>query len=97
MTRFLIPQELLQIAQTLPGDPACLDRSSRSDSTWPAATTLWREDAAVLVHLLSLADLAPEDLSRRPLARDMVQDLQQRVRPTFRRQVDALADRLQLA
>ncbi|MEU0947533.1 fic family toxin-antitoxin system, toxin component [Streptomyces canus] len=25
MTRFLTPQELLQIAQTLPGDPACLD------------------------------------------------------------------------
>jgi prophage maintenance system killer protein len=25
VTRFLIPQELLQIAQTLPGDPACLD------------------------------------------------------------------------
>ncbi|MFR0367544.1 helix-turn-helix domain-containing protein [Streptomyces sp. MCC20] len=58
---------------------------------------LRREDAAVLVHLLSLEDLAPEDLSRSPLARDMVQDLQQRVRPTFRRQVDALADRLQLA
>ncbi|MEV7392550.1 MULTISPECIES: fic family toxin-antitoxin system, toxin component [unclassified Streptomyces] len=25
MTRFLTPQELLQIAQTLPGDPACVD------------------------------------------------------------------------
>ncbi|MFE2499593.1 fic family toxin-antitoxin system, toxin component [Streptomyces scopuliridis] len=25
MTRFLTPQELLQIAQTLPGDPVCLD------------------------------------------------------------------------
>ncbi|MGW5732929.1 type II toxin-antitoxin system death-on-curing family toxin [Streptomyces sp. NPDC055261] len=25
MTRLLTPQELLQIAQTLPGDPACLD------------------------------------------------------------------------
>ncbi|MFE9446727.1 hypothetical protein ACFYO2_49620, partial [Streptomyces sp. NPDC006602] len=25
MTRFLTPQELLQIAQTLSGDPACLD------------------------------------------------------------------------
>ncbi|MER6205955.1 fic family toxin-antitoxin system, toxin component [Streptomyces sp. NPDC001642] len=25
MTRFLTPQELLQIAQTLPGDPDCLD------------------------------------------------------------------------
>ncbi|TKA02238.1 hypothetical protein [Actinacidiphila oryziradicis] len=25
MTRFLTPQELLQVAQTLPGDPACHD------------------------------------------------------------------------
>ena len=58
---------------------------------------LRRDDTAVLVQLLSLEDLAPEDLSRSPLARDMVQGLQQRVRPTFRRQVDALAERLQLA
>ncbi|MFG2681311.1 helix-turn-helix domain-containing protein [Streptomyces sp. NPDC048392] len=58
---------------------------------------LRRDDAAVLVHLLSLEDLAPEDLCRSPLARDMVQDLQQRVRPTFRRKVDALAGRLQFS
>lgn len=44
---------------------------------------LRRDDAAVLVHLLSLEDLAPEDLSRSPLARNMVKNLQQRVRPTF--------------
>ncbi|WP_328974173.1 helix-turn-helix transcriptional regulator [Streptomyces canus] len=58
---------------------------------------LRRDDAAVLVHLLSLEDLAPEDLSRSPVARTMVQDLQLRVRPAFRRKVDALASRLQLA
>ncbi|MFI2206053.1 hypothetical protein ACH47Z_35835 [Streptomyces sp. NPDC020192] len=56
---------------------------------------LRRDDAAVLVHLLSLEELAPEDLSRSPLARDMVQDLRQRVRPTFRRKVDVLAERFQ--
>ncbi|MFG2943497.1 helix-turn-helix domain-containing protein [Streptomyces sp. NPDC048282] len=57
---------------------------------------LRREDAAVLVHLLDLEDVAPEDLARSPLARDMISDLQQRVRPTFRRQVNELVQRLQL-
>ncbi|MHC3474894.1 helix-turn-helix domain-containing protein [Streptomyces sp. 7R007] len=57
---------------------------------------LRREDAAVLVHLLSLEEIAPEDLARSPLARDMVRGLQKRIRPTFRRQVTALAERLQL-
>jgi transcriptional regulator with XRE-family HTH domain len=57
---------------------------------------LRREDAAVLVHLLDLEDLAPEDLARSPLARRMILDLQKRVRPTFRRQVTDLAGRLQL-
>ncbi|WP_260470682.1 hypothetical protein [Streptomyces sp. RP5T] len=52
------------------------------------------DDAAVLVHLLSLEDLAPADLSRSPAARTLVQDLQQRVRPTLRRKVEDLADRL---
>ena len=58
---------------------------------------LRRDDAAVLVHLLSLEDLAPEDLSRSLLARNMVEGLRRRVRPTFRRPVDALAERLQIA
>ncbi|MFC7267178.1 helix-turn-helix domain-containing protein [Streptomyces lutosisoli] len=57
---------------------------------------LRREDAAVLVHLLGLEDLAPEDFARSSLARDIVLGLQKRVRPTFRRQVTGLAERLQL-
>lgn len=57
---------------------------------------LRREDAAVLVHLLNLEEIAPEDLARSPLARDMILDLQNRVRPTFRRQVTDLAERFQL-
>jgi transcriptional regulator with XRE-family HTH domain len=57
---------------------------------------LRREDAATLVHLLDLEDVAPEDLARSPLARKMILDLQKRVRPTFRRQVTALAERLRL-
>ncbi|MFF4508929.1 helix-turn-helix domain-containing protein [Streptomyces sp. NPDC001401] len=57
---------------------------------------LRREDAAVLVHLLDLEEIAPEDLARSALARGMVLDLQKRVRPTFRRQVTDLSQRLQL-
>ncbi|MFF0087497.1 helix-turn-helix domain-containing protein [Streptomyces canus] len=57
---------------------------------------LRREDAAVLVHLLDLEEVAPEDLARNPLARHMILDLQKRVRPTFRRQVDELVQRLRL-
>ncbi|MEU0413881.1 helix-turn-helix transcriptional regulator [Streptomyces griseorubiginosus] len=57
---------------------------------------LRREDAAVIVHLLDLEEVAPEDLARSPLARNMILDLQKRVRPTFRRQVDELVQRLRL-
>lgn len=57
---------------------------------------LRRDDAAVLVHLLNLDELAPEDLARSPLARDMILGLHRRIRPTFRRQVTQLAERLQL-
>ncbi|HKR51528.1 MAG TPA: helix-turn-helix transcriptional regulator [Pseudonocardiaceae bacterium] len=57
---------------------------------------LRREDAAVLVHLLDLEEIAPEDLARSALARGMVLDLHRRVRPIFRRQVTGLAQRLQL-
>ena len=57
---------------------------------------LRREDAAALVHLLELEDLAPEDLQRSPLARTLVVSLVQRSRPTYRRQATALAERLHL-
>lgn len=57
---------------------------------------LRRDDAAVLVHLLGLENLAPEDLARSPLALAMVTDLMKRVRPTYRAQVTGLAERLGL-
>ncbi|MFI7049016.1 helix-turn-helix domain-containing protein [Streptosporangium sandarakinum] len=57
---------------------------------------LRREDAAVLVHLLDLLQLAPEDLARSDLAQDMVIRLRRRIRPTYRRQVDVLTERLGL-
>lgn len=57
---------------------------------------LRREDAAVLVHLLGLEELAPEDLARSPQARDMIDGLLRRIRPTYRRQLTDLAERLGL-
>lgn len=55
---------------------------------------LLKEDAAVLVHLIDLETLAPEDMARSPLARQMITGLRRRVRPTYRHQVVALAERL---
>lgn len=57
---------------------------------------LRRDDAAVLVHLLELEQLAPEDLERSPLGRQLVINLLRRVRPTYRQQVTGIAERLQL-
>lgn len=57
---------------------------------------LRREDAAVLVQMLGLEEIAPEDLARSPLGREIVLNLVQRARPTFRRQAIGLAERLQL-
>ncbi|WP_239109673.1 helix-turn-helix domain-containing protein [Streptomyces anulatus] len=57
---------------------------------------LRRDDAAVLVHLLDLEELAPEDLERSPLGRQLVVDLMHRARPTYRRQVTGIAERLHL-
>ncbi|MFI0941907.1 helix-turn-helix domain-containing protein [Streptomyces sp. NPDC021020] len=55
---------------------------------------LLREDAAVLVHLSDLAAVAPEDFARNPMAIQMVTDLRKRVRPTYRKQVVGLAERV---
>ncbi|MBV7249296.1 helix-turn-helix transcriptional regulator [Streptomyces sp. MW-W600-10] len=57
---------------------------------------LRRDDAAVLVHLLELEQLAPEDLERSPLGRQLVVDLLRRVRPTYRQQATGIAERLHL-
>lgn len=57
---------------------------------------LRRDDAAVLVHLLELEQLSPEDLERSPLGRQLVVDLVGRVRPTYRRQATGIAQRLHL-
>ncbi|WP_438294075.1 helix-turn-helix domain-containing protein [Streptomyces sp. HUAS TT7] len=53
-----------------------------------------QDDAAVFVHLLALEELSPEDLSRNPMAIALVTNLRGRVRPTYRRQIVSLAERL---
>lgn len=58
---------------------------------------LRRDDAAVLVHLLSLEELSLEDMCRSAPALDMVGGLLHRVRPTYRRQVSDLAERVGIA
>ncbi|MGW8375383.1 helix-turn-helix transcriptional regulator [Streptomyces sp. ODS28] len=55
-----------------------------------------RDDAAALVLLLELEELAPEDLMHSPEARQLITELRARVRPTYRRQVVGLAARLGL-
>lgn len=57
---------------------------------------LRREDAAVLLYLLDLEQMAPEDLARAPLARDMVLGLMRRARAMQARQAEALAGRMGL-
>jgi hypothetical protein len=55
---------------------------------------LRREDPAVLLHLLQAEQLAPEDLARAQLARDMVVGLMRRARAMQARQAETLAGRM---
>lgn len=55
---------------------------------------LRRDDPAVLLHLLELERLAPEDLERNPLARTIVLSLIRRARTMHARQAEALATRM---
>ncbi|GGT82169.1 helix-turn-helix domain-containing protein [Streptomyces coeruleorubidus] len=57
---------------------------------------LRREDAAVLLHLLELEKMAPEDLVRAPLAGEMVRGLIRRSRARHARQAEALAERMKV-
>jgi DNA-binding XRE family transcriptional regulator len=56
-----------------------------------------RDDAAVLLHLMSAEGTGPEDLRYNVLARDLVRGLLKRARPSLAPQVRALAKRIGLA
>jgi transcriptional regulator with XRE-family HTH domain len=55
---------------------------------------LRREDAAVILHLLALEDLAPEDLARSLMGRDMVLGVIRRARAMHAKQAESLAERI---
>lgn len=55
-----------------------------------------RDDAAVLLHLISAEASGPEDMRYNILARDLVRGLMKRARPSFAPQVRALARRMGL-
>ncbi|WAP57815.1 helix-turn-helix domain-containing protein [Streptomyces sp. S465] len=55
---------------------------------------LRREDAAVLLSLMELEDLAPEDLARTPLARKLMLTVIRRGRAMHARQAEKLAERV---
>jgi hypothetical protein len=61
-----------------------------------SAYDLRREDAAVLLHLLELEALAPEDLARTAVAAELVLRLIRRARSMHARQAEALATRIGL-
>lgn len=86
--------EALQLSDQVDIEPLPLERRFTFGLEVARCHDLRREDAAVLVRLLDLETLAPEDLARSRLGVQMVRDLRRRVRPTYRRQVVALAERV---
>lgn len=86
--------EALRLADSVVIEPLPLERRFTFLLEVARCHDLRREDAAVLVRLLDLETVAPEDLARSPLGVQMVRDLRRRVRPTYRRQVTALAERV---
>jgi hypothetical protein len=55
-----------------------------------------RDDPGVLVHLANAESTGPEDMRYNTLARELVQGLLKRARPTYAPQVRALAERIGL-
>lgn len=55
-----------------------------------------RDDPGVFLHLVNAEASGPEDMRYNPLARDLVQGLLKRARPTYAPQVRALAERIDL-
>lgn len=56
-----------------------------------------RDDAGAFVTLLDIEQMAPEDLTRSPLARQIITDLRDRSTRTYRRQISALAEHVGVA
>lgn len=87
--------EALRLADDVdPSGVPSLERSFTFSLEVARCYDLRREDAAALLELLELEKLAPEDLARAPLAREIVLGLGRRARPMHARQAEGLAERL---
>ncbi|MEV6130263.1 helix-turn-helix transcriptional regulator [Streptomyces violaceusniger] len=73
---------------------ASMERSFTFNLEVARCHNLRREDAAVLLSLLELEDLAPEDLARTPLARELMLTVIRRGRTMHARQAEKLAERV---
>ncbi|MFE5160729.1 helix-turn-helix domain-containing protein [Streptomyces sp. CY1] len=87
--------EALQVADELDtSDLPSMERSFTFNLEVARCHHLRREDAAVLLSLLELEDLAPEDLARTPLARKLMLTVIRRGRAMHARQAEKLAERV---
>lgn len=73
---------------------ASLERSFTFTLEIARCYDLRREDAAALLALLELEQLAPEDLARTPLARDLILGIGRKARAMHARQAERLAERI---
>ncbi|MEU5925232.1 helix-turn-helix transcriptional regulator [Streptomyces antimycoticus] len=87
--------EALQVADELDtSDLPSMERSFTFNLEVARCHNLRRDDAAVLLNLLALEDLAPEDLARTPLARKLMLTVIRRGRAMHARQAGKLAERV---
>ncbi|WP_262705262.1 MULTISPECIES: helix-turn-helix domain-containing protein [Streptomyces] len=87
--------EALQMADAVDAsDLPSMERSFTFHLEVARCHHLRREDAAVLLSLLELEDLAPEDLARTPPARELMLAVIRRGRATHARQAERLAERV---
>ncbi|AQW52164.1 helix-turn-helix domain-containing protein [Streptomyces violaceusniger] len=87
--------EALQVADAVDtSDLPSMERSFTFNLEVARCHNLRRDDAAVLLNLLELEDLAPEDLARTPLARKLMLTVIRRGRAMHARQAEKLAERV---
>ncbi|MBU3863628.1 helix-turn-helix domain-containing protein [Streptomyces sp. 4503] len=87
--------EALQVADDVDtSDLPSMERSFTFNLEVARCHHLRRDDAAVLLNLLELEDLAPEDLARTPLARKLMLTVIRRGRTMHARQAEKLAERV---
>ena len=87
----------LHVADTIETDHLPIERRFTFLLEVARCYDLDRDDAGAFVTLLDIEQLAPEDLTRSPLARQIITGLRDRSTRTYRRQIVALAERVGIA